>query len=362
MGLAEPKVSILVPIYNVECYLRECLESLINQTLNDIEIICINDGSTDNSAQIMHEYSLKDNRIKIIDKENSGYGASMNRGLEIATGEYIGIVESDDFADLNMYEHLYNIANKNRADIVKSDFYNYLTDKKQARKAGKIPTNKCGKVFSIKDDPTILKIMPTIWSAIYRREFLAGNNINFLETPGASYQDTSFAFKVLSTADRIIFTPKSYLYYRNDNKNSSVKQKDKVYCICDEYREITKYFNEHPEIKAIANSVKLSTQFNAYKWNATRIDEKYRDDFISEFQAEYREYIENNEITRKFYNKIKPKELNMLINDKKAFRAYIDRLSYKQKEKEKRQKMFSIRINSSRISIVLFGKQIMEIG
>ena len=362
MNTIKPKVSILVPIYNVEKYLRECLDSLINQTLKDIEIICINDGSTDNSPRILQEYRFKDKRIKVINKENSGYGASMNRGLEIAKGEYVGIVEPDDFADLKMFNDLYNIGLKNNADIVKSDFYYYLTKENRARKAGKIAKNKCNKIFNIKDDNMILKIIPSIWSAIYKREFLEENNIKFLETPGASYQDTSFSFKTLSTAKRIVFTQKSYLYYRNDNENSSVKQKNKVYCICDEYEEITKYFNARPEIKAIANPVKLSTQFNAYKWNAARIDKQYRDEFINKFQTEFLEFSQNNEITQDFYKKVKPEELSMLLNDKQAFRAYIDNLSVKQQKIEKRQKQFSIRINSSRISIVLFGKQIMEIG
>lgn len=362
MSKQTPKISIIVPIYNVEKYLKECLDSLINQTLCDIEIICVNDGSTDNSVQILQEYRFKDKRIKVINKENSGYGASMNRGLEIAKGEYIGIVESDDFANKNMFENLYNIAIENNADIVKSDFYNYLTAKKQARKAGKIPRNLCGKVFSIKDDAMILKIIPSIWSAIYRREFLKENEINFLETPGASYQDTSFAFKALSTAKRIFFTTKSYLYYRIDNDNSSVKHKQKIYCICDEYREITRYLNKYPEIKSIANFVKLSTQFNAYKWNAMRMDEEFRNDFINEFQKEFKEYSNNNEITRDFYKKVKQKELDMLLNDKKAFKKYIDDLSLKQYKQEKRQKQFSVRINFTRISIVLFGKHILEIG
>ena len=361
MTIDKPKVSILVPIYNVELYLRECLESLVNQTLKDIEIICINDGSTDSSIQIIQEFSLKDKRIKVINKENSGYGASMNIGLEAANGEYIGIVEPDDFADLKMFKSLYDIAVKNDADVVKSDFYYYLTAEDQARKAGKISKQNCGKVFNINDNPLILKIMPSIWSAIYKKEFLTASNIRFLETPGASYQDTSFSFKTLSTAKRIVFTYKGYLYYRCDNQNSSVKQKNKGFYICDEYREISKYFDEHPEIKAAANDVKLSTQFNSYKWTAAFIDKKYRNSFIDEYQKDFREFSDKNEITQDFYKKVKPKELEMLLNDKKAFREYIDRLSVKQEQKAKRQAQFSVRINSSRISIILFGKQLVEI-
>lgn len=118
-------VSILVPIYNVEKYLEKCLDSLISQTLRNIEIICINDGSTDNSFSIIKNYAARDNRIIIINKKNTGYGDSMNQGLSKAKGEYIGIVESDDFVDKKMYEDLYNIALKYCADIVKSSFYEY---------------------------------------------------------------------------------------------------------------------------------------------------------------------------------------------------------------------------------------------
>jgi glycosyltransferase involved in cell wall biosynthesis len=108
-----PRISIIIPIYNVNKYLRECLDSIINQTLKTIEIICVNDGSTDNSLEIIKEY-IYDNRIIIINKNNSGYGDSMNQGLNIASGEYIGIVESDDYVDIYMFENLYKITKKKR--------------------------------------------------------------------------------------------------------------------------------------------------------------------------------------------------------------------------------------------------------
>ncbi|MFR2030199.1 MAG: glycosyltransferase family 2 protein [Collinsella sp.] len=125
--LKNPKVSILVPICNVERYLRECLNSLVNQTLREIEIICINDGSTDSSLSIIREYERRDTRIVVIDKPNSGYGDSMNKGIELARGEYIGIVESDDFASLNMFETLYKEAVKNDLDVVRSNYYAHRT-------------------------------------------------------------------------------------------------------------------------------------------------------------------------------------------------------------------------------------------
>ena len=128
-----PKVSIVIPIYNVEQYLRECLESVVNQTLKEIEIICVNDGSTDSSPEILKEYAEKDNRIKVISKPNSGYGHTMNVGIDAAIGEYIGIVESDDYVKLDMYETLYNIAKKNDLDVVRADFERFVGEGKERK-------------------------------------------------------------------------------------------------------------------------------------------------------------------------------------------------------------------------------------
>lgn len=356
------KLSIIVPIYNVEAYLREALNSLINQTLKDIEILCINDGSTDSTPQILEEYRFKDKRIKVINKANSGYGATMNVGLDNATGDYIGILEPDDFVKDTMFEDLYNLAEKNSLDMVKSDFYYYTTSNKTARQAGLIKKKNTNKILSVKDDIFMLKLPPSIWSAIYKRSFLNENNIRFLETAGASFQDTSFAFKTLATAKRLMFTSKPYVYYRQDNENSSIHRKDKVYNICYEWEEITKYINERPKIKDVVNQVKLSTQFNAYKWNLVRIDECYKDEFIEKYQQTFKEYVDNNEIQKDFYIKASKIELQMLLNDKKAYKKFIDEITRKHQEKNKRRKLFSIRINSSRVSIVLFGKQIVEIG
>ena len=121
-----PKVSVIVPVYGVEKYIHQCIDSILNQTLDDIEILLIDDGSKDNCPAIIDEYAKKDSRIIAIHKNNGGYGSAMNVGLKNATGEYIGIVEPDDFIDKNMYEDLYNIAMKNSVDIVKSAYWEYF--------------------------------------------------------------------------------------------------------------------------------------------------------------------------------------------------------------------------------------------
>lgn len=357
-----PKVSILVPIYNVEIYLNNCLDSLINQTMQDIEIICINDGSTDGSLKILKEYAQKDSRIKLIDKENSGYGASMNIGLDKATGEYIGIVEPDDFANTKMYEALYNLAVKKDAEIVKSDYFFYTTKNNLSRKAGKISFLEANKVTDVKKLKKLLKMAPSIWSAIYKREFLNQNNIRFLETAGASYQDTSFSFKALTLAQRIVLTDKAYLNYRQDNENSSVKSKTKVDLICKEYDEITDFLNKNPKIKEYTNTQKLMKQYAGYMWNLKRIDEQFRPEFIEIFAKTFKKYSEADEITNEFYKKVKKPEFELLLSDKIAFFKYINEVIEAENKNNKRRKLFSVRINFSRVSIVLFGKQIVEIG
>ena len=218
-----PKVSLLVPICNVERYLRECLDSAVAQTLKDIEIICINDGSTDSSPDIIREYMERDPRVKMIDKANSGYGDSMNRGLEMARGEYVGILESDDFMFEDSLQKLVAKADAEHADVVKGDFYLYWSTPSERRELfGIIDEHMTGAAYRPVDRPGIFYRKPSIWSAIYRREFLNDNQIRFLPTPGASYQDAGFNFKVWACAERAAFIADPILCYRQDNEKSSV--------------------------------------------------------------------------------------------------------------------------------------------
>lgn len=272
----KPLVSILVPICNVEKFLDKCLSSLANQTLKNIEIICINDGSKDNSLDIIKGYADKDSRFRIIDKRNSGYGDSMNRGLELAVGEYIGIVESDDFASPDMFENLYKVAISKDADIVRSNYFLYWTNKPEIRHEITDFTH-FNELFNCSERPEILRFAPAIWSAIYKREFLIRNKISFLPTPGASYQDTSFFIKTIVAADKIYFLNECYLHYRQDNTNSSVKQcqLNKALLVHREFEEADEFIKKMPEGRraAIKDEYALK-KINTYFWNLYRVDKK----------------------------------------------------------------------------------------
>jgi glycosyltransferase involved in cell wall biosynthesis len=290
----EPKVSVIVPIYNTEKYLRQCLDSIVVQTLRDIEIILINDGSKDGSLAIMKEYAKKDSRVQIIDKPNEGYGKAMNRGLDKAVGEYIGIVESDDWVEPDMFEQLYDLADAHDVCIVKSNYYEYSSANGEKNiKVRILPEWDVGQVINPKERPDIFYVQPAIWTAIYRRDFLNKYKIRFLESPGASYQDTGFNFKVWVMAEEVWLTAKAFVHYRIDNENASTKSMDKVFCICDEWESIEKYMDDYPELKKASYQLRNHVKLGNYKWNLERLEGEKREEFRKRFAAECDEAVRN---------------------------------------------------------------------
>ena len=293
-----PKLSVLVPIYNVEKYLEECLTSLANQTLKDIEIICINDGSTDNSPRILQKYAKKYSNFIVINKKNSGYGDSMNRGLEKASGEYIGIVESDDFIESDAFEKLYKLARETRADIVKANYYYHSKNGDALHRV--IKNQKLNAPLSLADDDSIFLEEPGIWSAIYRRDFLNKNKICFRTTPGASYQDTGFHFKSFCAAKRIVYTDKAYLHYRIDNANSSVKSLEKVNYVVEEYADIERYIRDLNLPAEVISTLQVA-KFGAYHWNLQRLPKTLAVKFAKTIKAEFKTIKESDLLQKKYF-------------------------------------------------------------
>lgn len=283
-----PKVSIIMPACNVEKFIRECMDSVVNQTLKDIEIIVVNDGSKDSTGSILDEYAAKDDRVKVIHKVNTGYGNSMNVGLDHATGEYVGVVETDDYADLDMFEKLYEAAKKHDADVVKSNYYTYVSKPEPKSTYFEVlkEFDKYDEVFCPLDFQAVYRVRPCIWSGIYRRQMLVDNNVRFNETPGASYQDTSFAFKVWTSAERALLVKDAYLHYRVDNANSSVKSTAKIFCLCDEYGAIEAFLENHPEKKAKIAKMKAYLKYESYRWNLDRLTLEFKYVFLLRMREE----------------------------------------------------------------------------
>ena len=239
------KVSVIVPIYNAEPFLRECLDSIVTQTLKDIEVICVNDGSTDGSLYIMKEYAKKDNRIKYINKPNAGYGHAVNCGLDLATGEYIGIVEPDDFIDTEMYEVLYNKAKTSNLDVVKSDYYAF--SKNNSEYINVVGESSYDININRKINRNLIgfTLNPT---GIFRKQFLDRYKIRFNETPGAAHQDIGFSFLTSFFANDVQYLHIAFYHYRQDNENSSMRKLANPNIMLDEYDFIYHKLQEYPLI------------------------------------------------------------------------------------------------------------------
>lgn len=294
-----PAVSVLVPIYNAAPFLKQCLDGLCGQTLKDIEIIGINDGSTDDSLAILLSYAERDARIRIIDKPNSGYGASMNQGLDIARGEYVGIVESDDFPSVDMFERLYRAGIKSNADLVKSNYYEHYngTD----RKVRNLKAYPYGHVFDPADKPQIICTIPSIWTGLYKREMLESGTIRFRETPGAAFQDTAFVLKAWFAARRCVLVRKALLHYRIDNPNSSVKTTDKAFIVCDELAESEAFLRTMPDRAQAFLPWFHVDKVGKYRWNYERIVDDQKLPFMQRMYEELTAAQERGELHKELF-------------------------------------------------------------
>ena len=223
MYLNNPKISIVLPSLNVVSYIEQCLDSVINQTLSDIEIICIDGGSTDGTFQILKKYENNDSRIKVISSDIKSYGHQMNVAISMAKGEYVGIVETDDFIELNMYEELYKLSDGGKIDIIKGNFY-HLDDSKPKNSNLRVDESKQdipSSAFKVFEAPNILNGHPSIWAAIYNRKFLNDNSIRFIEASGGGWVDNPFLFESFFASKSIRYINTPLYYYRESNPDSS---------------------------------------------------------------------------------------------------------------------------------------------
>lgn len=292
------KVSILVPTYNVKEYLAICLNSIINQTLKEIEVICIDDGSTDGSGEILDKYAKIDNRILVIHKKNEGYGKAMNVGMNNARGEYIGIVEPDDYIGLNMYEDLYRLAKEYDVDFIKSDFYRFTGSGTNINRFyNKLDRTEkyYNKIIDINKDTTPFKFTMNTWSGIYNTNFLKTHNIKYNETPGASFQDNGFWFQTFMYGRKIYFINKAYYMNRRDNPNSSIKNKQKVFAMTNEYKYIRSIIDSHHELHKFIRQF-WPAVFRNYIFTLKRIDRSFYKTFAKQFIDSFATAKANSEI------------------------------------------------------------------
>lgn len=355
-----PRVSVIIPVYNVEKYLRECLDSVVNQTLKDIEVICIDDGSTDSSMEILKGYAAKDKRIKIIKQKNKGAGAARNKGLKSAKGEYIHFLDSDDWIEIDAYEKLYNIIKDRDIDFIKFRGFSYNNQLKQITTRNYLDISKVEPQYfenclNIDIDAVNTSNLPdSCWSGFYRLKFLRDNNIFFDNFVVAN--DCGFFYRCIINAKSIYLSSERLIYYRENRDNSLIKKRGQNFeCQIKLYPIVKKLCSKiQPKIKeVIINHIiictlrwykKIIKQYNLNKNELKKLKIQMYE-YVQSIQNETLDdkteelYIKISESLSKYISKIKQREEK-------------ERLK---KKKERIENIFSIKNVGVHKTICIFG-------
>lgn len=281
------KFSIVVPVYNVENYLSECLESLINQTFDDFEVICINDGSTDNSLSVLNDFASKDERFVVISQKNQGQGIARNNALKIVNGQYILFVDPDDWIESNTLEKLYEKFRQTNADIIQFNYKKYndvsgdskvIDLKALLKKRFKFDISKNG-FYSWKNikKGCLYYLDLQVWNRAYRNEFIKKHGICF--APSKHGEDHLFTIKSLLFSDKIFFLDEILYNYRIRSGSSVNIVTSDNWMIFDNIRLIESFLRENDF------SPELEKEFEQYKirvlgWHAVVIPKKDREKYI----------------------------------------------------------------------------------
>jgi glycosyltransferase involved in cell wall biosynthesis len=321
----KPKVSVIIPVYNVESYLCRCLDSVVNQTLREIEIICINDCSTDNSLKILKEYRSKDQRVKLIDfDQNRGVSIARNTGIDAASGEYIGFVDSDDYIDKDFYEVLYGLIKKESADIA----------------AGSVKfIDKRGISRTISNNKLInhnkYSFYHYFYSAIYNKDMITSNDCKFVPHL-ITGQDLTFLIQAVYNSNKVVTADEVFYNYarRDDSSTSTILSIEKTQSYINSVNFIIDYINKM-NIDPESYIIVFSFRFNALTFlpeRAPAIDQdricqtiaaslinlyskcKYRDEFITYNKRYLSKFLKTNDISG-FTEYLKKSKREQLFDD-----------------------------------------------
>jgi glycosyltransferase involved in cell wall biosynthesis len=308
------KISVIVPVYNVEKYISKCLDSLVNQTLDDIEIIVVNDGSKDNSEKIIDKYVKKyPNMIFSYKKENGGLSSARNYGLKLAKGEYIAFIDSDDYVDLDLFEKMYNTALNEKSDVVVCPVKYVYKDKISHKNFNMLLFNK-----SIKVSPKILiEAKSYAPNKIYKREFWMKNKFEF---PNQYFEDSALIYNVLLKANKVSAINDGYYFYNRINDSSITKVLDnRIYDIFKSTDSILSFYKKNKVYEKIKDSVdyviighirfRTRTYISAHAPKQLKEFINYSHKYLDEKIPDWR----NNDTNKLKYNKSRKDKLYCII-------------------------------------------------
>ena len=312
------KISVIIPVYNSENYIEQCLESILNQTLEDIEIICVDDGSTDNSLDILEKYASEDDRIIIIANEHKGSGAARNSGLKIVKGEYISFIDSDDWIELNTFEELYGVGKPKDVDMVffkmlnydekndelyNSDYYDFACIKK-------FFTGLTYDFHDFRDKLFHIAVSPC--NKLYKRSFLERISSKFPE--GLIFEDNPFFYHNILNAKKVLLHDK-YFYFRRRRNNSVMSSLD------------TNHFDIIPIANEIINVFKNNNLFEEFKRSLLnkkivliknlvfeKLDEKYQKKFFDKIVKDFNGISKDSNQRTDYFSNLNRRNLLFYLN------------------------------------------------
>lgn len=293
-----PAVSLIVTVYNKEKWLHAAIDSLLHQTLRNIEIILIDDGSADHSPQICDEYARKDSRVKVLHQTNKGLGGARNRGLELAAGKYVQFVDADDWIRENACEKLYE---KSETDNLNVLFFGVISLNERLNKYytyddfSGFPSRIFNETLCYKDDAlfnNLFTMNHTAWSKMFRKDFLIHNHLTFADN--LIFEDAEFFFRFIFKAERIGFMPDGLYFYRQRISGSIIDSKDK------------RYFDILKVLDSVQNELRKNGFFERleypyYRWKLVLLKQRYRE-IRKEFKSEFRTLITENLKRDEFMN------------------------------------------------------------
>jgi len=315
------KVSIIVTVYNVEAFLEKCLDSLVSQTLDNFEVIVVNDGSPDDSQKIIDKYKKKyPEIIKAYKIKNRGLGGARNYALEKCSGEYVLFVDSDDYIDLTMAEEMYKMAKKDKSDIVLCgyDVIDEATKKVISKESAYSPVEKENPVLSLLFGKT------AVWNKLYKTSLIKDNNIKFRSK--VWYEDIDFSFKTLLLSKKNSFIDEPF--YKYLIRNGSIMNNNNIErCleICLGFDELINYCQEKEIYNKYYEQLEFYAMYHIYICAITRVintNNKYA--YKKEIINKLKEYVNKN-----FPNFKKNKYINHLDKNKKIIIFLIDKNQYK---------------------------------
>lgn len=312
----KPAISILMPSLNVGPYIEQCLDSVVGQTFGDFEVICIDAGSTDGTREVLRRFEEEDPRVQVILSDRKSYGYQMNLGLDAARGTYVGVVETDDWVEPHMFATLLELAQKHDGDLVKSNFFFYYSNREPHDRYFESLRNCAYDLpFCPSADLEFMRCSPAIWSCLFRRQALVDGGVRFNETPGASYQDTSFFFQACMAAQRAVITKEAFVHYRQDNEASSINSASKAYCICEELH----FFEDYLHRRGLDTSARMGSvmmlKFDKYRWNYRRVAPEYQWEFLWAAHEEFVAHREAGLLDASYFPEEWWKTLTQLLDD-----------------------------------------------